>query len=113
MRGPEEFTLTSNGGVENLRGFVEAPGSVHKRHECPPDRVAMALRLEEIEKAFTRRLTHQRQVIENLDMARKRAEKDLALWHDFARHLTSLEAPVFADLRREAEILLAQQGVEE
>jgi len=53
-------------------GFVEDPGSVHKKHECPPDRVEMVARLEEITARYNQRLENQRQVIENLSADRKR-----------------------------------------
>lgn len=55
-------------------GFVEVPGSVHKRHECPPDRVEMATRLAELEASWNTRLANQRQVITNLDEDRVRLQ---------------------------------------
>lgn len=50
----------------------EAPGSVHKRHECPPDRMEMARRLAELEARWNTRLANQKQVIANLEEDRVR-----------------------------------------
>jgi hypothetical protein len=60
------------------RGSMEAPGSVHKKHECPPDRVAMMARMEEISSSYERRLLNQKQVIDNLSDARQKLLRQLA-----------------------------------
>lgn len=48
-------------------GFVKAPGSVHKKHECPPSNAVMFAQLQEIQTSYDTRLANQKQVIENLD----------------------------------------------
>lgn len=57
------------GFLAEQRGFVEAPGSVHKKHECPPDRVVMMQNLEEITAKYNERLANQKQVVDNLSTA--------------------------------------------
>lgn len=97
--------------MEAPRGFMETPGSVHKKHECPPDRVAMMERLEEISLNYRTSLAHQRQVIENLDHARKAAEDARTAWQEFGRYLATDYTGDHAVSVR-AQELLAQQGIE-
>lgn len=104
----------------NIRGLMDSSitdaviqGITVAKHECPPDRVAMMARLEELQKGWDTRLAHQKQVIENLDTARKTAEEKLAAWHEFGRYVAALTPSVFYDLSCQALELLHQQGVEE
>jgi hypothetical protein len=73
--------------VPSQRGFVEDPGSVHKKHECPPDAVAMMNRLAEVQASYDARLANQRQVIENLSQARHALLAANARYETFVRHV--------------------------
>lgn len=104
MKGPEEWTLSE-------KGFVEEPsGPVHKKHECPPDRLAMMRELDGLTQRYDERLRNQRQVIENLDTARKDALKQLGAWQEFGRALIAESDDAVAV--HSARELLRQQGVE-
>lgn len=98
---------------EELPGAVEAPRSARRKHECPPERVAMLERLEELEKTFNQRLVQQKEVIENLSQARQAILDQLHAWQEIgkalasARHLTHM-----VEAQQRAGVLLRQQGVE-
>lgn len=51
---------------------IEVPGSVHKKHECPPDREAMMQKLVELQVSWEKRLANMKRVITNLDADRAR-----------------------------------------
>lgn len=70
-----------------VTGFVESPGSEHKKHECPPDRVEMLKRLEEITQSYAGRLDNQRSVIENLSQARQALLAANAEYESFVRYV--------------------------
>jgi hypothetical protein len=83
--GPEPHVLM-DGPVHEGRG-QEAPDSVHKKHECPPDRVAMMQNLEEITASYNARLVNQRQVIENLSRVRQNLLAANAEFESFVRYV--------------------------
>lgn len=103
----ESMTATKRG--------QEAPDTTHTnaRDVLTEERQRMATEVMELQKRFDTRLAHQKQVIENLDTARKTAEEKLAAWHEFGRYVAALTPSVFYDLSCQALELLHQQGVEE
>jgi hypothetical protein len=88
-----------------VRETVFVPGNVVTQHQCPPDRVAMAQNLVEIQASYNERLANQRQVIENLSTARHALLAANARYETFVRDVACLPTP----LGQQARELLTRQ----